>query len=331
MINGAKSLGTDILGRQIMARILAETYFIWRSLAASLLGLAIIASLSGCAWLSAKERELALRPSPGRPAAYADDGVGLRAGDQRFLQSVIGEDGSPQHLALWWLPHPDPAAPTLLYLHGTLRSLYGNLPKIEALRDAGFAIVAVDYRGWGDSSVIIPSEASINADVRRAWAELVKRQPDAKKRVIFGHSMGGAVAVTLASSLQHGSDYGALVLESTFTRLPDVAAEAGMLGKIGAAITRLEFDSLAKIGRVDAPILIMHGAADKTVPVVLGRRLRDAAPQALTCWLEIEGGSHSRLHSEFPAPYQQALRSLLASIQAGAPWPGECRTVSPQP
>ncbi|MCV2353765.1 alpha/beta hydrolase [Paucibacter sp. B2R-40] len=316
-----------------MARILAETYFIWRfqqrSLGALLLVWVVASNLSGCAWWSVKERELALRPSPGRPVAYAKDGVGLRAGDQRFLQAVTAEDGSPQQLALWWLPHPDPSAPTLLYLHGTLRNLYGNLPKIEALRDAGFAIVAVDYRGWGDSTALIPSEASIDADVRTAWAELLKRQPDANKRVVFGHSMGGAVAVTLASSLQQGKDYGALVLESTFTRLPDVAAEAGMLGKIGAAITRLEFDSQSKIGRVDAPILMLHGSADQTVPVVLGRRLRDAAPKASTCWVEIEGGSHSRLHSEFPQAYRQALQALIASIQTGAPWPGECRTVLP--
>jgi pimeloyl-ACP methyl ester carboxylesterase len=293
---------------------------------AVLLTSVLTANLSGCAWLSAKERELALRPSPGRPAAYAEDGVGLRAGDQRLLLPVNGNE----QLALWWLPHPDPAAPTLLYLHGTLRSLYGNLPKIEALRDAGFAVVAVDYRGWGDSTPLIPSEASINADAARAWAELVKRQPEAGRRLIFGHSMGGAVAVTLASTLHHGQDYGGLVLESTFTRLPDVAAEAGTLGKIGAAITSLEFDSLAKIGRVDAPILMLHGAADKTVPPSLGRRLRDAAPRQSTCWIEFAEGSHSRLHSEFPQTYRQALQSLIASIQGGAPWPGECRTVSPQ-
>ncbi len=238
--------------------------------------------------------------------------------------------GSPQQLALWWLPHADPAAPTLLYLHGTLRSLYGNLPKIEALRDAGFAIVAVDYRGWGDSTPIIPSEASINADAALAWAELVKRQPEAGRRVIYGHSMGGAVAVTLASGLRQGQDYCGLVLESTFTRMPDVAAEAGTLGRIGAAITTLEFDSLAKIGRVDAPILMLHGGADKTVPPVLGRRLRDAAPKHTTCWVEIEGGSHSRLHSEFSQAYRQAVQTLITSIQAGAPWPGECLTVLAQ-
>lgn len=286
----------------------------------------LAASLSGCAWLSAKERELALRPSPGRPAAYADDSVGLRAGDQRWLLALPGNE----QLALWWLPHPDPAAPTLLYLHGTLRSLYGNLPKIEALRDAGFAVVAVDYRGWGDSTALIPSEASINADAALAWAELARRQPEAGRRVIYGHSMGGAVAVTLASGLRQGQDYGGLVLESTFTRMPDVAAEAGTLGRIGAALTTLEFDSLAKIVRVDAPILMLHGGADKTVPPVLGRRLRDAAPKGAICWIEFAGGSHSRMHSEFPQPYRQALQTLIANIQAGAPWPGECLTVLPQ-
>jgi pimeloyl-ACP methyl ester carboxylesterase len=90
----------------------------------------------------------------------------------------------------------------LLYLHGTFRNLFGNLSKINALRDAGFAVLAVDYRGWGESAPIMPSEASIHADAGRAWAELLKRQPDARHRVIFGHSMGGAVAVRLASTLR---------------------------------------------------------------------------------------------------------------------------------
>ena len=66
----------------------------------------------------------------------------------------------------------------MLYLHGTLRNLYGNLPKIEALREAGFAILAVDYRGWGDSTRIVPSEDTISADALVAWDELARRQPD---------------------------------------------------------------------------------------------------------------------------------------------------------
>lgn len=292
-----------------------------RSLVLAAVGLSVLA-LSGCAWLGAKEREAVLRPSPGRPAAFAQDGVGLRPGDQRYVLRVQGEQGKSEALALWYLPQADPAAPTLLYLHGTLRNLYENLPKIDALREAGFAIVAVDYRGWGDSEPIIPSEATISADSRTAFAELVKRQPDARKRVIFGHSMGGSAAVTLASGLHRGQDYGALILESTFTRMPDVAREAGAIGRVAAAVTSLEFDSLSKIGRVDAPILMLHGSADKTVPVVLGRRLRDAADKAADAagtpgvrWVEFPEGSHSGLHRESPDLYQAALKSLISTLK----------------
>ncbi len=136
-------------------------------------------ALVSCSWLEVKERELMYRPTPGRPADFA----GLRAGDVEFDVDVPGAAaGSSDRLYLWWLPSPDPRAPTLLYLHGTFRNLFQNLHKIESLREAGFAVVAVDYRGWGESSPIIPSEATIYADANVAWAELVRRQSDPRKR-----------------------------------------------------------------------------------------------------------------------------------------------------
>ena len=281
---------------------------------------ALCLSLGGCAWLSAKQSQLALRPTPGRPAGLADDRVLFRPGDVRWLVPVASADSArPDQLALWWLPHADPQAPTLLYLHGTFRNLYQNLSKIDALRQAGYAIVAVDYRGWGDSTAIVPTEETITADAREAFAELQRRQPDAARRVIFGHSMGGAVAVRLASTLHAvragGNDYAALVLESTFTSLPEVAAEAGFWGRIAATVSTLEFDSLSRIGRVDAPLLMLHGTADRTVPVALGRRLRDAAPPGVQ-WVEIAGGTHSRLHSDAPERYQEALAQLLRSTKS---------------
>jgi pimeloyl-ACP methyl ester carboxylesterase len=281
------------------------------------LALAACSGLVACAWLDTEQRELALRPTAGRPAEFAEGSPALQArfrpGDQRYQVEVPGTQGAPEQLALWWLPQADPAAPTLLYLHGTFRNLYQNLPKIDALRAAGFAILAVDYRGWGDSTAIVPSEASIAADAAIAWSELKQHQPQAGLRVVYGHSMGGAAAVALASTLRAGVDYGALVLESTFTRLPDVAAAAGFWGQIGAALTTLEFDSLARIGRVDAPILMLHGSADRTVPVALGRRLYAAAgPRAR--WIEVPGGSHSQLQAEAPEIYQGAFKDLMNQL-----------------
>ena len=281
--------------------------------------LLVCALLDGCAWLDRKQRELALRPTPGRPALYAEGSAALKAAfgpnDQRWLQPLpaASPGAAPEQLALWWLPHPDPTAPALLYLHGTFRNLYQNLPKIQALRQAGFAILAVDYRGWGDSTDIVPSEESIDADVRIAWAALAQRQPMAGRRVIYGHSMGGAAAVMLASTLHEGSDYGALVLESTFTRVADVAEAAGFWGRVGAVVTTLQFDSLSRIGRVDAPILMLHGSDDRTIPIDLGQRLREAAPRGVR-WVAVPGGSHSGLHRDAPELYQKTFADLISRL-----------------
>ncbi len=288
---------------------------VWRVSHAALLCSVLATNLAGCAWFDAKQRELALRPTPGRPADFA----GLRAGDEIFNVTVPAARpgaaaGATDQLQLWWLPNADPRAPTLLYLHGTFRSLYQSNPrKMEALRSAGFSVVAVDYRGWGESTPILPSEATIYADAQTAWAELVRRQPDPRKRVLFGHSMGSAVAVELASHRHAGADYGALVLEAAFNRLPDVARSAGVVGIVASWFATLEFDSASKIGKVDAPILMLHGTVDRTVPVELGRRLHDAAPKG-TRWVEFEGGSHSGLDLESPKQYDDALRSVIAQL-----------------
>ena len=275
----------------------------------------VVTTLAGCAWLDAKQRELVFRPTPGRPADFA----GLRAGDVAFDVNVPGKIvgntvGSPERLHLWWLPNADANAPALLYLHGTFRNLYQNFRKVEALREAGFSIVAVEYRGWGESSPIIPSEATIYADANTAWAELVRRQSEPRKRVIFGHSMGSGVAVELASRLHAGADYGGLILESSFTRLPDVAKSAGVLGTIASWFATQEFASIDKISRVDAPILMMHGSGDKTVPIALGRALFEAAPKG-TRWVEFAGGSHSGLDKEAHDDYLRTVRGLIAQLR----------------
>jgi pimeloyl-ACP methyl ester carboxylesterase len=270
----------------------------------------VCATLFGCTWLDTKQRELVLRPTPGRPSDF----VGLRPADSMYLVDVPGEAGRADHVQLWWMPNADLHAPTLLYLHGTFRNLFQNVRKIEALRDAGFSVVAVEYRGWGESSPLLPSEASIEADAATGWAELMRHQPDPHKRVIFGHSMGTAVAVDLASRLHVGADYGGLILESSFTRLPDVAKAAGVLGTIASWFATQEFDAVDEIGHVDAPILMMHGEADATVPIALGRRLFEAAPKG-TVWVPFPGGSHSGLDQEDPQAYRAAVQGLIQRLR----------------
>ena len=267
---------------------------------------------SGCAWLDSHQRQLIYRPTVGVPADF----TGLRVGDARYFVSMPTPHGPPQQLAIWWLPHATPDAPTLLYLHGTFRNLFGNVHKIDALREAGFSVLAVDYRGWGESSPITPSEATIMQDARVAWAELTTRQPNAKKRVIYGHSMGSGVAVNLASQLGSPSDYGGLVLESAFTSFDDVAHASGWLASLVNLFNRERFASIEKISRVQAPLLMLHGTRDDTVPIRLGEQLF-ATANSPKQWLAIDGAAHSDLNLVNPALYQTTLRGFASRYLSG--------------
>jgi uncharacterized protein len=271
------------------------------------------AALGGCAWIGQRERLAIYRPERG--VTMLDS----QPCEQRWLQAVPAEEGGTEQLAFWWLPHPDPRAPSLLYLHGTFRNLYRNRPKIEAIARAGFSVLAVDYRGWGESSERIPSEATIYADAWSAWGELCRREPVAGRRALFGHSLGGAVAVELASQLPRPQAAGSLILESTFTCLPDVARTASAWGTPLSWLMTQTFDSIAKITRVNCPVLVMHGSADATVPIALGRRLYEAARDPRR-FVEFERGSHSDLHAEQPERYRAAVGEEAARLAALAPW-----------
>ena len=297
----------------------------------------VLSVMSGCAWLDTKQRQLIYRPTPGVPAHF----TGLREGDEQFFLPVPATSGTisageapiasanaaaasataAQRIEMWWLPHADPKAPTLLYLHGTFRTLVANVRKIEALRTAGFSVLAVEYRGWGLSTPIIPSERTIVQDADIAWAEFVRREPRPQQRFIFGHSMGSGVAVDLASRQSPQSDYAGLILESAFTSFPDIAIEVSGVAGLIALSSDERFASIDKIKRVEQPLLMMHGKLDKTVPMVLGERLFAAANPPKT-WVMIDNGRHSDLDEKGREQYQQAVRQFKATALARAASPG---------
>jgi pimeloyl-ACP methyl ester carboxylesterase len=294
----------------------------WSRLLWSVFLLLSLLATSGCAWLDERQRQIIYRPTPGVPADFE----GLRPNDERYFLTVSPLNSAPhainspppvpQRIEVWWLPHDNPQAPALLYLHGTFRNLFENIHKIDALRTAGFSILAVDYRGWGLSTPITPSERSIMEDADLAWKELKRRTPIAHQRVIYGHSMGSGAAVDLASRLNSPTDYGGLILESAFTSFKDVAAEASILARVLVSLNSERFASIDKIGKVNAPILMLHGALDDTIPPVLGKRLFDAAPPPKR-WVVIEGGHHSDLQEVGGAPYQAALARFKVQWLSG--------------
>ncbi|MBU6271673.1 MAG: alpha/beta hydrolase [Betaproteobacteria bacterium] len=232
--------------------------------------------------------------------------------DERWFVTADSETAAGQRLQLWWLPAASAGGPAALYLHGSFRNLYRNQPKMQALREAGLSVLAVEYRGWGESSPAVPDEAGLLADARRAWRELTRRQPDPKRRLIFGHSLGGAVAVALATVLPRGECAG-LILESTFSSLPDLAGHQARPAAWLARAAGFGFDSGKRLGTLSMPLLMLHGEADRTVPIALGRRLFDAAPPN-SRFVAFAGGNHSDLHAQAADAYRAALQAFTASL-----------------
>ena len=270
-------------------------------------GVWLLLSVSGCAWLNDQERLIIYRPTPSAATTLKTLPVDAEV---YFLE--FPQHGAPARIAVWWMPQPDARAPSLLYLHGTFRNLQGNQHKIASLYAAGFSVLAVDYRGWGQSTAIIPSEETILQDARVAWRELVRREPVPGKRVIYGHSMGSGVAVDLASQLPYPASYGGLILESAFTSFADIAHQADFWVGLIQTFSSEKFASIDKITKVRAPLLMIHGDQDNTLPIQLGEQLFAAANPPKQ-WLTISGGHHSDLDEVGKAPYQHALHAFMTS------------------
>lgn len=172
----------------------------------------------------------------------------------------------------FYLPAPG-ASRALLFLHGNAGNASHRLPNAVLLQRLGAHVLLLDYRGYGRSEGS-PSEKGLYADARAGLSHLLGARGVPPERVVlFGRSLGGAVAVALARD----RELGGLILESTWSSLADAAA--AHFGRPAAWLVRGRYDSLAAMPRLRAPLLFLHGDRDEIVPYALGRRLFEAAPE----------------------------------------------------
>jgi alpha-beta hydrolase superfamily lysophospholipase len=265
---------------------------------------AALAALLSCVGLEAQQRKWIFQA--GQRSDEASEQQGLELLQDRWIEYVSEETAAPARLHAWWLGQARHDAPVLLYLHGARFDLRGSLHRIQGLHALGFAVLGIDYRGFGRSTPALPSERMACEDARAAWAWLGAGHPEAR-RYIYGHSLGGAIAVHLASQVD---DCAGLIVEGTFTSIPEVfeTMKWGWL-PIGPLITE-RFDSAQRVPLVRSPLLVVHGSEDETIHPELGRALFERATVPKR-FLLVEGGSHHDTHVVGHAQYRVAMRELF--------------------
>ena len=268
-----------------------------------LLSLIVAGTLLGCSTLDEKQRAWIFQPSKNtwRGSAWAAEGM-----DSVWIDFKSAETGQPVRLHGLWLAQPRADAPVLLYLHGARWNVRSSATRMRRLHSLGFAVLGVDYRGFGESTDTLPSEAMAYEDARAAWDWLAQQHPQ-RARFVFGHSLGAAIAVNLAGQV---SDESGVILEGSFPSIADVVAASrwGWL-PVSPLITQ-RFAAGERVAAIGSPLLVVHGSADRLIPPELGRALYDKAREPKRFEL-VEGGSHHNTNAVGLDQYRAAVRAVF--------------------
>ncbi len=274
-----------------------------RLLSAGALAGYLVAGAALWAW----QRHLVFEPSRQMRAAAADFPF-------RVVDTAVALAGEPRALHGWWVPGTQDA--TVLYLHGNDGNVSTSMPGIAPLRALGYGVFLIDYRGYGRSDGAFPSERSVYEDAEAAWRHLVEaKRIDPRRIYIYGHSLGGAVAIELAT--RHPEAAG-LIVESSFTSIYDMARleKPYRLFPVKLFLNQ-RFDSIDKVERLALPVLFIHGTADEVVPFSMGEQLYRRAGGAKR-FVAIEGGRHDDNAVAGGQAFLAALRNFVADTQRAA-------------
>ena len=222
--------------------------------------------------------------------------------------SIESANGQIERIHGWWIPAQTRSDKTLLYLHGSALNIGANVDHARRFHDLDFSVFLVSYRGYGLSDGEFPSEGQMYTDAEVAWNYLVKQKGiDPGRIFIYGHSIGGAIAIDLA--VRH-PDAAGLIVEATFTSIFDMARlkYRYRLLPMGMIVDQ-KFDSLNKVGRLKIPVLFMHGTEDALVPSEMSRRLyeKTSSPKHLKY---IKGGGHNNSASIGGEDYLRSIRDF---------------------
>ena len=216
---------------------------------------------------------------------------------------------TPDGLTLrhWYVPPAEAGRTVLVVFHGNAGHLGDRVPKLEPIIRAGFGVLFAGYRGYGGNPGK-PTEDDLTADARLLLDWLAAQGVAPERTVIYGESLGTGIAVKMAAE----RDFGGVILESPYTSIAEVA-QVHYWYLPAKWLVLDKWDSMAQIGRIRAPLLVIHGGRDKTVPTRYGRRLFAAAPEPKEL-LILERASHNDLYD-----HPQVAERVIAFLRSHQP------------
>jgi len=218
---------------------------------------------------------------------------------------LVAEDGPNLHA--WYLPIPDSRV-TLLIFHGNAGNMGDRVVWLEMLRAAGANILILDYRGYGRSEGS-PQELGLYLDAMAAYRWWHQRwEKQGGTLVLLGESLGGAVAVELATRVPVAG----LVLQSTFTSAGDMAKTMPPIGWLQPLIG-VHYDSASRIAGIACPKLFIHGERDEIIPYRQGRKLFDLATEPKEFY-SVPGAGHNDLPWVAGPEYVRRIKAFLARL-----------------
>jgi len=264
---------------------------------ATLLVIAAIGYGAAVLWLATQETRLVFQAgstlaSTRPPFAYEQVNIPHHDGTQQFG---------------WIMQQPgDDSGTWVLFLHGNAATIASrvNIARYAGLRKLGVNIMAPEYRGYAGLDGV-PTESSLTADARSAYSYLLSSRGVSPSRlVVYGWSLGSAVAVDLTSKVEEAG----VVLEGAPASLVDIGRERYPFFPI-RLLMRNPFDSINKVDEIHAPMLFLHSPEDTVIPISEGRRLYDAARGEKT-FVEVRGG-HVNSADQDPERFFGAIRTFL--------------------
>jgi uncharacterized protein len=283
---------------------------LWRLFLVAI-GLAAIAYVCLCLLLVWRQTRFVFFPSPivnGTPAdlnvPYTDLWLPVKQGDR--VERIHG----------WWMPQSSDLSSgqssqqrVLLYLHGNGINIGANLEHAHRFYQMGFSVLLIDYRGYGQSEGGFPDEQSVYLDAQTAWNYLTQeRQIPPEQILIYGHSLGGAIAIDLALQTPNAAG---LIVQSSFTSIRDMVDRVAFYRLFPAnLLLHQRFDSIRKVRSLQLPVLFIHGTADFDVPSDMSEALYKAAPQPKQLYLVPQAG-HNDVAQIAGDEYFQVVQEFL--------------------